>query len=161
MQEPDGLRASDDDRERAAADIREHFALGRLTSDELSERLDRAYAARTTAELQALRADLPALPPSARSSAAELAARRSELTRHLVQRTGAALVPFLICTLVWLVSGASGSFWPAWALVIAAIPLVRNGWRLYGPAPDLEGVAKDLTERPRHPSRRGPSHRRP
>jgi hypothetical protein len=29
MHEPDGLRASDDDRERAAADIREHFALGR------------------------------------------------------------------------------------------------------------------------------------
>src|SRR5207244_162233 len=45
--EPTDLRVSDQERERAAAEIREHFAAGRLDADELAERLERAYAART------------------------------------------------------------------------------------------------------------------
>jgi len=141
------IRASDDDRERAASEIREHYAQGRLDGDELAHRLEQAYAARTVAELQQLRADLPALPAGTPTARAEHAARRAELTRALVQRTGAALVPFLICTLIWLFAGASGSFWPAWTLLIAAVPLVRNGWRLYGPAPDLDAVHRELEER--------------
>ena len=149
-----GLRVSDEERERAASEIREHFAQGRLDSDKLAERLDRAYAARTASDLQVLRADLPALPPSVRSDRAELAARRSELGRQLVQQTGAASVPFLVCTLVWLLSGAQSDFWPAWVAIVALIPLVRNGWRLYGPAPELDRVAQDLGERRRHPRRR-------
>lgn len=108
---------------------------------------ERAYAAQTVGELQALRVDLPALPANATSSRAELSARRSELSRQLIQRTGAALTPFLLCTLVWLFSGANGNFWPAWLLLIAAIPLVRNGWRIYGPAPDLDRVTKELKKR--------------
>jgi hypothetical protein len=142
-----GLRVSDEERERAASELREHFAQGRLDSDELGERLDRAYAARTSSELQTLRADLPALPPSARSSRAELAARRSELGRQLLQQTGAAFVPFLVCTLVWLFSGAQSDFWPAWVAIVGVMPLVRNGWRLYGPAPELDSVAQDLAKR--------------
>jgi hypothetical protein len=31
--------------------------------------------------------------------------------------------------------------------------LLRNGWRLYGPAPDLEGVERELSRR-RHDERR-------
>ncbi len=147
MSEPSGLRASDDDRERAASEIREHYAQGRLDRDELAARLELAYAARTVDELDALRTDLPALSTSTRDARGEPAIRRSELGRHLVQRTGAALTPFVVCTAVWLFSGASGSFWPAWALLIAVIPLVRNGWRLYGPAPDLDAVASDLERR--------------
>jgi hypothetical protein len=149
-----GLRVSDEERERAASELREHFAQGRLDSDELGERLDRAYAARTSSELQTLRADLPALPPSARSSRAELAARRSELGRQLLQQTGAAFVPFLVCTLVWLFSGAQSDFWPAWVAIVGVMPLVRNGWRLYGPAPELDGVAQDLAKRGRQPRNR-------
>jgi hypothetical protein len=42
------LRASDAERERVAASLREHCAAGRLTLEELSERLDEAYRARTT-----------------------------------------------------------------------------------------------------------------
>ena len=138
------MRASDEDRERAATEIREHFAQGRLDAEELSHRLERAYSAQTTGELDALRTDLPALPPDVQR---EVAARRADLSRQLVQRTGAALSPFFICTLVWVFSDASGSFWPAWTLLIAVIPLVRNGWRLYGPAPDLESVEQELAER--------------
>ena len=57
------LRVSDLDREQAAAAIREHYAAGRLDSSELEERLQAAYGARTQRELNALSADLPALPP--------------------------------------------------------------------------------------------------
>src|SRR3954471_6567388 len=54
------LRASDADRERAADALRRHHLDGRLDTDELQERLGRCYAARTTGELAALFADLPA-----------------------------------------------------------------------------------------------------
>ena len=140
------LRVSDEDRERVATELREHYAAGRLDGDELGDRLDRVYAARTAGELEALRADLPALeaPAAPRSAHVE---RRALLTRQLVQTTGAALAPFLICTLIWLFSGADGSFWPAWLLVIPVIPLVRNGWHLYGPAPDLDRVEENLAHR--------------
>ncbi len=140
------MRASDEERERAASEIREHFAHGRLTADELADRIGRAYSAQTTDELAALQADLPAFP---RDPRAELAARRSELSRHLVQQTGAALVPFAVCVAVWLSSGAHGGFWPIWVALVAVIPLLRNGWRLYGPAPDLESVERELRERRR------------
>jgi hypothetical protein len=149
-----GLRVSDEERERAASELREHFAQGRLDSDELAERLDRAYSARTGSELQTVRADLPELRPSARSGRAELAARRSELGRQLLQQTGAAFVPFLVCTLIWLFSGAQSDFWPAWVAIVGVVPLVRNGWRLYGPAPELDRVAQDLAKRGRQPRSR-------
>src|SRR4051794_26993465 len=55
-----GLRASDADRERVADALRRHHLDGRLDTDELQERLDRCYAARTTGALAPLLADLPA-----------------------------------------------------------------------------------------------------
>jgi hypothetical protein len=57
------LRASDADRDRAIIELREHTAAGRLTLEEFSERVDQAVAARTLAELQAVRSDLPAALP--------------------------------------------------------------------------------------------------
>lgn len=53
------MRVSDAEREAAAAELREHFAAGRLDQDELNERLDRAFAAKTRADLNALFTDLP------------------------------------------------------------------------------------------------------
>jgi hypothetical protein len=55
------IRASDQDRDRTAALLREHHAAGRLNLDEFNERLDKAYAAKTMGELDALMADLPAI----------------------------------------------------------------------------------------------------
>ncbi len=52
------LRASDDERERAAGVLRRATSEGRLDVDELEERLGRVYAARTGAELQQLVADV-------------------------------------------------------------------------------------------------------
>jgi hypothetical protein len=50
------------DRERTVGVIRAGFAEGRLSQDELDERVAQAYAARTYGELWALTADLPAGP---------------------------------------------------------------------------------------------------
>jgi Domain of unknown function (DUF1707)/Domain of unknown function (DUF4190) len=55
-----GMRAASADRERAVDVLKAGFAEGRLTQDEYNERMGRAYAARTYAELMALTADLPA-----------------------------------------------------------------------------------------------------
>jgi hypothetical protein len=53
------LRASDVDRELVADRLRDAAAHGRITMDELEERLDRAYAAKTYAELGPITRDLP------------------------------------------------------------------------------------------------------
>ena len=50
------------DRERTVGVLRAGFTEGRLTQDELDDRVTRAYAARTYGDLWALIADLPAGP---------------------------------------------------------------------------------------------------
>jgi hypothetical protein len=55
------IRASDADRDRTAALLREHHAAGRLTAEEFNERLDKAYAAKTLGELDELLVDLPGI----------------------------------------------------------------------------------------------------
>ena len=54
-----GLRVSDADRDRAIAELSEHFQAGRLTADELEDRTGRALQARTAGELTELFTDLP------------------------------------------------------------------------------------------------------
>ena len=54
------LRAADADRDRVAAELREHVGEGRLTLEEFSARIDAAYEARTLGELETLTRDLPA-----------------------------------------------------------------------------------------------------
>jgi Domain of unknown function (DUF1707) len=55
------MRASDADRDRVSAMLREHMAAGRLTLDEFQERLDAAYEAKTLGQLDEITADLPAI----------------------------------------------------------------------------------------------------
>ena len=52
-------RVSDDDRERARADLAGHYADGRLDHEEYDERLDAIWTARTRADLAVLFSDLP------------------------------------------------------------------------------------------------------
>jgi hypothetical protein len=54
------MLAGSADRERAMGVLRAGFTEGRLTQDELDDRIARAYAARTYGDLWALTADLPA-----------------------------------------------------------------------------------------------------
>jgi Domain of unknown function (DUF1707) len=58
----DGLRASHEDRERAVEVLRVAAGDGRLTADELDERLEDALTARTYGELAVVVRDLPAAP---------------------------------------------------------------------------------------------------
>ena len=53
------LRVSDADRDRAIAELSEHFQAGRLTTEELEDRTGRALQARTARELAELFTDLP------------------------------------------------------------------------------------------------------
>lgn len=139
-----GVRASDEDRERLIAELNEHTVAGRLTTEDLEQRLQAAYSARTTGELEALRDDLPV---ASHETALSLAARRSHLTRRLIQETGGSLGLFAVCVVIWLASGAHGQFWPGWVLIVFLMTLVRSGWALYGPAPDLDAVESELEAR--------------
>jgi hypothetical protein len=55
------LRIGDVERDVTMTQLREHFAAGRLTLDELSERIDQALAAKTQGHIDGLMADLPKL----------------------------------------------------------------------------------------------------
>jgi hypothetical protein len=64
MASTDDLRVGDSEREAVAAELREHYAQGRLTLEEFERRLDAALAAKTRGDLDRLIADLPhAQPP--------------------------------------------------------------------------------------------------
>ena len=150
--QPAGIRASDADREQLISELNEHMVDGRLGTEELEERTQAAYAARTTAELDALRRDLP---PTRRQVARYQKERRAHLTRRMIQESGGLGAVFLIGTAIWLSDGASGQFWPVWVLILLVLSVARNAWGLYGPAPDLDAVERDLDRRRRHNEQRG------
>jgi hypothetical protein len=125
------LRAGDADRERAAADLREHFAAGRLSEEELSQRLATTYAATSVGELDALRSDLPDPRPLPAPPAPRQLARR-----RIYQDAGAVVILDVGCVVVWAATGASGQFWPIWVIAVSGLRLARDAWRLLGPAAD-------------------------
>ena len=92
------LRASDADRDRTIADLREHTALGRLTLEEFSERADRAVAAKTLSELEEIGRDLPSAVPATRTRrrakwfTGVLFGRTQRTGRWRLPRRGTALV---------------------------------------------------------------------
>jgi hypothetical protein len=53
------LRIGDAERDAAMTQLREHFAAGRLTLDELTERIGLALTAKTQRQIEELMADLP------------------------------------------------------------------------------------------------------
>jgi Domain of unknown function (DUF1707) len=92
------LRASHEDRDQVVELLRVSAGDGRLTAEELDERLERAMTARTYGELATLVADLPAAGSAAGSAAARPAPRVKEVARfdcgsgHTV-RNGRWVVP--------------------------------------------------------------------
>jgi hypothetical protein len=109
--EPPALRASDADRERTAEALRDAAGDGRLTVDELDERLHSAYEARTRAELERLLADI-VTPGDETARARRMPVRRGEGGARWIaailggaDRTGRwRLAPR--CTVVNLMGGA-------------------------------------------------------
>jgi class 3 adenylate cyclase len=104
------LRASDADRDRVAGRLREHYGAGRLSDDDLSERVEAAYGVRTLSELEALTADLPSGPAPARRP------RRSALAESVRIHLTVYLVVNVMLIGIWAASGA-GYFWPIWPIL--------------------------------------------
>jgi hypothetical protein len=155
MGDPSRLRVADSDREQLVQELHEHAVAGRLTAEELEERIGGAYRATTRADLDALREDLPV---SSTSVALALRKRKSQLRRRLVQETGGGLGVSALCVGVWLASDPSASFWPGWIIGLALLPVIRDSWRLFGPASDLEVVEARMQAR--HERRLARGHRR-
>jgi hypothetical protein len=63
------MRASDDDREKVAAELKVHCVEGRITLDELDKRLEGVMAARTIRELAEFVYDLPKVTAPGRERA--------------------------------------------------------------------------------------------
>jgi hypothetical protein len=131
MVELPDLRVSDQEREVVAQELRDHFAAGRLSDDELSERLERAYGAKTAAELAALRADLPA--PSTEIT---VATPRQLARRRAVHDIGAVALVNVGAVVIWAATGAGGSFWPEWVILLSAFRVAYDCWNLLGPNGD-------------------------
>jgi hypothetical protein len=100
------LRASHADRDQVVELLRVAAGDGRLSAEELDERLERALTARTYAELAALTADLPAAPGTALSPGSALSPTglgtpsrqvkdlvRIECGSSRIQRVGGWVVP--------------------------------------------------------------------
>ncbi len=56
------VRVDAEEREQAATALHAHYVAGRLTHEELDDRVAQAYTARTRGDLASLLGDLPALP---------------------------------------------------------------------------------------------------
>jgi Domain of unknown function (DUF1707)/2TM domain len=132
------LRASDADRELFVEALRQHHAEGRLTTEELSDRVERAYAARTFGDLDALATDLPPIGPPApatgRSPSADLPARlrppspqqaaaRAALVRSVLWYAMITVVLLVI----WAMTGRD-YFWPVWPILGFMLAI---GWQAF------------------------------
>jgi uncharacterized protein DUF1707/2TM domain-containing protein len=154
------LRAADADREQFVAALRQHHADGRLTTEELAERTERAYAARTFGDLDALAADLPPLPPPAPGPPAAGAPAPADLPRRMRPpgpRQAAAKAALLrtilwfgtlslVLIVVWAMSGRN-YFWPVWPILGFTLAIVWQAFAVWGPRPSED---RD----PRGPDRR-------
>src|ERR1700735_3572119 len=116
----DHIRVSDADRERVADRLREHFAEGRLSADELDERITATLSAKTFAELRRVTTDLPEPEPAAGRGGSGLRRRRSRILPLVLLLLIAALVlpgagfVFLafikVVLLFWLVASVAAIF---------------------------------------------------
>ncbi len=105
------MRVSDAEREAAAAELREHFASGRLDQEELELRLSAVFAARTRGDLSALFTDLPSAghiqaaagpwaPPGAANASSDWQERGNAWRAGFGRRLGrVAFTAFLIWAL--------------------------------------------------------------
>ena len=125
---PSSMRVSDAERTEVTNALCRHFADGRLDEAELNDRLARATAAKTGADLAPLLADLPRLDTGGPTPTPTASRPRRTLTLLL-------LVALALPTLAWgLAGGVLHMFHPhiPWLLIgILALLFVRGGRRHY------------------------------
>jgi uncharacterized protein DUF1707 len=90
------IRVSDAERESAAIALREHSVAGRLTLEELSDRLDEVYAARTQEELARVERELPPLASTRRHRRRFVAAVFGNAERRARWRVGRRIFVFSV-----------------------------------------------------------------
>jgi hypothetical protein len=149
------IRVSDAEREEVVERLREHTAAGRLTPEELDERIDEAYAARTRGELDRVMRELPVRPPPVPDLRA---ARRERARRHLYASVGSYVTANATLVIIWALTGA-GSFWPIWVIAFWGIALIGQAWRALGPGAGEE-EHEDVQRRRRHHRHLPPPARR-
>jgi len=108
------LRIGDAERDVAMVQLREHFVAGRLTFDELSDRIDAALAAKTQRHIDRLMADLPRQPRVARTEP-EVPVPAADAGRFLVF----AMLLFALATWILIMAWMSryshlGGPYPDW-----------------------------------------------
>lgn len=141
------IRASDTERERASDALREHCAAGRLTPEELEQRTDAVYAAKTIGELRALLTDLPPLAAVAPRPGHD--ARRERAKRRILQRAGFWTVICIAMVVIWAASGL-GYFWPIWVMLGGGIAVGTSAWAELGPgAADRRRLGQGSSRPPR------------
>jgi hypothetical protein len=150
------MRASDQDRERAAAVLRDAYAVGRLDLEEFHDRAGRAYSARTWGELRDLTADLPARPMP---DQAELDAQRPTA---VAQPDHAPLRPFAflwVMAVIWLaIAAAAHAAVPAIPLILLSFFALRAArWTVprEQPPPGPGVLARTPAQAARHRLRAG------
>jgi Domain of unknown function (DUF1707) len=117
---PTPMLASDAERERSIAVLRDAVSEGRLTLEEFSERVDLAQAARTDQELANLARDLPANPTASSVPPAPVAEEHRAFCSHLI-RSGP-----------WSLSHRS-----SWRSIFGTIDLDLRQARLAGPETEI------------------------
>jgi hypothetical protein len=99
-----GIRASDTEREQVVAILQQHFVDGRITAEELSERVDHLFASRTRGALDEVLRDLP---PLGQPAAAAAPARRHRPLRAVVAAALASIILLFMLLMVGAVTAAS------------------------------------------------------
>jgi hypothetical protein len=110
----DDVRASDAEREEIITALRTHAGDGRLDVEELDQRIEVAYSAKTRRELVALTNDLPRAPRAPRDE-------RREFVEHL--RFYLSIMTLLV--VIWALTGM-GYFWPIWPILGWGLAIVSH-----------------------------------
>jgi hypothetical protein len=116
------LRAADADRESVAELLREQHLAGRLDTDELQERLDGVYSAKTYVELDAVLVDLPVRPS------------RPESWSRAPRRPRVAVLPLVAVLIVALALSHGHLIWLAVPLLFWFVVRPRR-WRAISSGP--------------------------
>ena len=116
------LRVSDADRDRAIAELSEHYQAGRLSTEEFEDRTGRALQARTTADLAALFTDLPRREAPMTGATATSAANTAPASPAKSWPARAPVAPVTILAVVAVLALLGGHlFHIAWVPVVAII----------------------------------------
>lgn len=114
-------RTSDADRDRVTARLRDHYAEGRLTRDELDERIAAALNARTFGDLRRVLADLPESTPVASRRVPVMTVPRP----YPIIRRGPRLFPLVaLALLVLLLVHGAGPVAIFFGVVLSVIALM-------------------------------------